>query len=99
MRKQKILTLERQFRPPPGRGKVYFRDLDGVRIHPLEHPEIDLDFDEIQRTNGPLTAMDFSGTSIGDFELAEFAIVIGYHGIHVDLNDCEFWRGNHGGKG
>ena len=93
MRKQKILTLERQYRPPPGRGKVYFRDLDGVRLHPIERPEVDLDFDEIQRTDGPLSSMVFSTMSIGDFELEEYALAIGYHGIHVDLNNCEFWRG------
>ena len=94
MRKQKILTLERQYRPPPGRGKVYFRDLDGVRLHPLEHPEVDLDFDEIQRTDGPLSSMVFSTTTIGEFALEEFALALGYHGLHVDVNACEFWRGS-----
>lgn len=93
MRKQKILTLERQFRPPPKRGQCYFRDLAGGSLHPLEHPEVDLDFDEIQREDGPLSPMIFSATSIGDFELAEFAMALGYHGLHLDVNNCEFWRG------
>ena len=93
MRTAAIKTLERQFRPPPGRGKCYFRDLDGDRLHPLERPEVDLDFDEIQRTDGPLSPMIFSATSIGDFELEEFAMALGYHGIHLDVNNCEFWRG------
>ena len=93
MRKQKILTLERQFRPPPKRGQCYFRDLDGVRLHPLERPEVDLDYAEVEREDGPLTAMVFSGTSIGEFELEEFAMAIGYHGIHLDVNASEFWRG------
>ena len=93
MRKQKIMTLERQFRPPPGRGQCYFRDLDGGPLHRLEEPETDLDYDEIQRTDGPLTKMVFSTTSIGEFELEEFALALGYHGLHLDLNESEFWRG------
>ena len=94
MRQQAIKTLERRYRPPPGRGKVYFRDLDGVRLHPLEHPETDLNFDEIQRTDGPLSSMVFSTTTIGEFALEEFALALGYHGLHVDVNACEFWRGS-----
>ena len=94
MRKQKILTLERQYRPPPGRGKVYFRDLDGVRLHPLEHPETDLNFDEVERREGPLSPMIFRSTTIGEFALEEFALALGYHGLHVDVNACEFWRGS-----
>ncbi len=94
MRTAAIKTLERLYRPPPGRGKVYFRDLDGVRLHPLEHPETDLDFDQIQREDGPLTALVFSSTTIGEFALEEFALALGYHGLHVDVNACEFWRGS-----
>ncbi len=93
MRQQAIKTLERRYRPPPGRGQCYFRDLEGGRLHPLEHPEVDYDFDEIQRRDGPLTEMVFSSTSIGDFALEEFALALGYHGLHVDVNACEFWRG------
>ena len=96
MRQQAIKTLERQYRPPPGRGQCYFRDLDGVRLHPLEHPEVDLNFDEVERRDGPLTEMVFSSTTIGEFALEEYAMAIGYHGIHVDLNACEFWRGRRG---
>ena len=94
MRAQTIRTLERQFRPPAKPGQCYFRNLDGGPLHPLEHPETDLDFDEIQRRDGPLTEMVFSSTSIGDFELEEFALALGHHGKHVDLNASEFWRGS-----
>jgi hypothetical protein len=37
--------------------------------------------------------MIFRSTSINGFELEEYALAIGYHGIHLDLNDSEFWRG------
>jgi hypothetical protein len=93
MRAQTIRTLERQFRPPAKPGQCYFRNLDGGPLHPLEHPEVDLGFDEIQRTDGPLSPMRFSTTSIGGFELEEYAMAIGYHGLHLDLNESEFWRG------
>jgi hypothetical protein len=93
MRKQKIMTLERQLRPPPGRGQCYFRDLDGGQLHPIEHPETDLDYAEVERRDGPLSPMLFSTMSIGDFELEEFALALGYHGIHLELDNCEFWRG------
>ena len=94
MRQQAIKTLERRYRPPPGRGRCYFRNLEGGPLHPLEHPEIEFEFDEIQRRDGPLSPMVFSTMSIGDFELEEFALALGHHGIRVDLNNCEFWRGS-----
>ncbi len=95
MRTAAIKTLERLYRPPPGRGKVYFRDPKGGPLHPLEHPETDLDFDEIQRTDGPLSPMIFRSTTIGEFALEEYAMAIGYHGIHLEIGECEFWRGSH----